>query len=133
MTRRPLAVTVIGWLFLVMGAATFVGGFVPLIRSMRGEGRAPPAHEWRDFAMATGLHVLAIVAGAGLLWRREWARWLTLGWMAMHVVLSFWHSASQVIVHGVMLAVLAYFLFRPGVTAWLRGKTELSRASLNEG
>lgn len=121
MTRRPVAVTVIGWLFLVMGAATFVGGFFPLVRSMRGEGRATPAQEWRDFAMATGLHVLAIVAGAGLLGRRNWARWLTLGWMGCHVVLSFWHSASQVIVHGVMLVVLAFFLFRPTVTAWFSG------------
>lgn len=121
MTRRPLAVTVIGWLFVIMGAVTFVGGFVPLVRSLRGAGRPTPAHEWRDFAMATGLHVLAIMAGAGLLWRRDWARWLTLGWMGSHVVLSFGHAASQVIVHGVMLAVLAYFLFRPAVTAWFRG------------
>ncbi len=121
MVQRPLAVTIIGWLFLIVGAATFVGGFVPLVRSMRGEGRATPAHEWRDFAMATALHALAIVAGVGLLWRKNWARWLTLGWMGCHVVLSFWHAASQVIVHGAMLAVLAFFLFRPAVTAWFRG------------
>jgi len=124
MTRRPLAVTVIGWFFLVVGAATLVVGFVPLVRSMRGEGRATPAHEWRDFAMATAVHLLAIVAGAGLLWRRGWARWLTLAWMGFLVVLSFWHSASQVIVHGVMLVVLAYFLFRPVVTAWFRGAAQ---------
>lgn len=126
MVLRPLAVTIIGWLFLIVGAATFVGGFVPLVRSMRGAGLETPAHEWRDFAMATTLHVLAIVAGAGLLWRRDWARWLTLAWMGCHVVLSFWHAASQGIVHGVMLVALAYFLFRPTVTAWFRGAGQLT-------
>ena len=52
---------------------------------------------------------------------RNWARWLLLIWIAYHVILSGVHSLSQLVVHGLLFAVVAYFLFRPRASAYFRG------------
>jgi hypothetical protein len=62
--------------------------------------------------------VLAIFGGAFLLGGANWARWLCLGWMACHVLISAFHSLAEVAVHGLIFAVLLYFLLRPSVTAY---------------
>jgi hypothetical protein len=48
-----------------------------------------------------------------LLKGRNWARWLMLGWLAFHVVVSAFHSLSDCIAHVVLLLVVAYFLLTP--------------------
>jgi hypothetical protein len=57
--------------------------------------------------------VLAVVAGVFLLKGRNWARWLMLGWLALHIVLSAFHSLSICIAHVVLLLVVGYFLLTP--------------------
>jgi len=52
---------------------------------------------------------------------RNWARWLLLIWIAYHVILSGVHSLFQLVVHGLLFAVIAYFLFRPRASAYFRG------------
>jgi len=51
----------------------------------------------------------------------NWARWLLLVWIAYHVLISAFHSLSQLITHGLLLAGVAYLLFRPAVSAHFRG------------
>ena len=43
----------------------------------------------------------AVVAGVFILFGRNWARWLAMAWIALHVVLSFFHSLTQVAIHCV--------------------------------
>ena len=46
---------------------------------------------------------------------RNWARWLAMAWIALHVVLGALHSTQQLLVHIVVFAVFAFVLFRrPG-------------------
>jgi hypothetical protein len=43
---------------------------------------------------------------------RNWARWLALVWMAFHVAISF-PVLRQVVIHSILLALIAWILFRP--------------------
>lgn len=70
-----------------------------------------------DVGRRGGLDLLRPMArgcgGVGLLRGCNWARWLSSGWMGYHVVLSAFHSLSQLVTHSVLLVVIAYALFRP--------------------
>ncbi len=51
----------------------------------------------------------------------NWARWLALAWIAYHVILSAFHTLSQLAIHCLLCAILANFLFRPTATRYFRG------------
>jgi len=106
MNKRPLSVAIIGWLYIAVGAITFAYEF----RS---------GHPFQyDMVWAELVRLIAIVSGVYLLRGRNWARWLALAWIAFHVVLSAFHSLSQVAIHGMFCAAIAYFLFRPQTTLY---------------
>ena len=116
MKKRPLSVTIIGWLFIAVGTIGFV--------YHANELRSP--HPFSDDLVWVCLvRLIAIVAGAFLLRGHNWARWLTLIWMAYHVVLSVFHSWSDVLTHSLILLVIAYFLLRPKVSAYFSRDTTL--------
>jgi hypothetical protein len=51
----------------------------------------------------------------------NWARWLLLVWIAYHVILSAFHSLSELVMHSLLFALVAYFLLRPQASAYFRG------------
>ena len=104
MKARPLAVTIIGLLYIVAGAA---GAVFHLI----GFKMQHPFQY--DIVWAELVNLVAIVSGAYMLRGCNWARWLALAWMAFHVILSAFHALPELAIHTLFLAVLAYFLFRP--------------------
>jgi hypothetical protein len=55
-----------------------------------------------------------------MLFRQNWARWLTAAWIGYHVYLSIYHAASELIIHALLFVVIAFFLFRPSSTAYFR-------------
>lgn len=105
--KRPLAVLIIGWLFIVVGLSST--GF----HLVQG-----PLDRWSFLIALVG--VAAIVGGIFLILGRGWARWLVLGWMAFHVVVSAFHSLQETIVHFVLLLVIAYFLLTPPASKYFR-------------
>jgi hypothetical protein len=110
MKNRPPSVTVISCLFIaagVVGLAYHAGEFTT----------RPPI----EYALVCFLRLLAILSGAFMLRGHNWARWLLLAWIAYHVVLSAFHSLSGLVTHGLLFAVVAYFLSRPRVSAYFRG------------
>jgi hypothetical protein len=60
------------------------------------------------------------VGGIFILRGANWARWLLLAWLCYHVVLSAFHSLSEMIIHGVLCAVIASLLFRRQATGYFR-------------
>ncbi|HSY80458.1 MAG TPA: hypothetical protein VK807_01785 [Gemmatimonadaceae bacterium] len=101
--KRPLAVTIIGWLLVVVGASGFVLHLY--------EGKPQHALEGENpWILATEL--VAVVGGAFLLRGKSWARWVVMAWMAFHVAISF-NSPRQLVIHGAIFVLFAYFLFRP--------------------
>jgi hypothetical protein len=106
---RPISVTILSLLMLVTGAAGFAYHFY----------QAKPWHAFpADLVTACLVSLLAVVCGIFLLRGSNWARWLTLAWMGFHVTLSALNSMQQTIVHGLLLLVFAYVLFRPAARAY---------------
>jgi hypothetical protein len=101
--KRPLAVTIIGWLLVVVG----VSGFVLHLYEAKPQHALEGENPW---ILATEL--VAIVGGAFLLRGKSWARWVVMAWMAFHVAISF-NSPRQLVIHGAIFVLFAYFLFRP--------------------
>jgi hypothetical protein len=66
------------------------------------------------------LRFLALVCGVCMLFRQNWARWLTAAWIGYHVYLSVHHKASELIIHALLFIVIVFFLFRPAGTAYFR-------------
>src|SRR5262245_19093987 len=111
MNKRPHTVTVIGCILLVAG----VIGLAYHITELN-----PQRPFESDAIWVLLVRLLAIVGGLFLLRGHDWARWLLLIWMAYHVILSAFHSMFELIMHFLLFAVIAFFLFRLHVSAYFR-------------
>lgn len=107
---RPWRITFIAWLFIVVGLAD-IGFSLPVVR-----------HEQfhTDALWPIGLGAVAIVCGFLLLRGKNWSRWLAVAWLAFHVVVASLGSMGKFAVHGLLLAVIAYFLFNQEAAAFFR-------------
>ncbi|HET8964664.1 MAG TPA: hypothetical protein VFN20_00520 [Candidatus Acidoferrum sp.] len=105
--KRPWAVTILGLLFIVAGTAGLL---------------YHAANERTTWALTliSLIRIAAIVGGIFLLLGHSWARWLLVAWLAFHVVVSAFHSVGQVAAHAVLLAVVAYFLFKDRAANYFR-------------
>jgi len=112
MHKRPHSVTVISGLFL----ATGVVGLAYHLTEFKSQGPFQYELVWVCL-----VRLLAIICAVFMLRAGNWARWLLVIWIAYHVVLSAFHSPAELIIHSVLLAVVAYFLFRPSASAYFRG------------
>ena len=115
MNRRPVSVTIVGWLFIAAG----VIGIVYHASEIRLD------HPFEaDLLLALAVRLLAVVGGAFLLRGANWARWLLIAWMVYHVALSAFHTPPGVVMHAVLLATIAYVLCRPQASQYFRGMKE---------
>jgi hypothetical protein len=111
---RPLSVTLAAWLFIVVGAGGILKDVLPLLgpdradafRGLTGEGPLGLTLIW-------GIRLLAVVGGAFVLRGQNWARWLLVAWMVLHVGISLLHSPPEAAMHVVIFAGLTFLLFRP--------------------
>jgi hypothetical protein len=111
-SKRPLPVTVISCLFLVAG----VIGIAYHATEFKTHG--PFQY---DLILVCVVRLVAVICAVFMLRASNWARWLLIIWLAYHVILSAFHSTSELIIHSLLLAVIAYFLFRPAASAYFRG------------
>jgi hypothetical protein len=109
--HRPIAVTVIAWIFLASGLI----GLVYHAKDFNSKGPVQ-----FDLVSVSLVRLLAVIGAVFLLRGRNWARWLLVLWLAYHVGLSTLHSTSQTVMHALLLAVIAAFLFRPPASAYFR-------------
>jgi hypothetical protein len=113
MNRRPIAVTILGCILI----ATGVAGLAFHATDFK------PSHGFSsELVWVSLVRILAIVSGVFMLRGSNWARWLALAWIAFHVAISFLDSWQKVAVHGLIFALFAYLLLRPGSSAYFRGK-----------
>jgi hypothetical protein len=112
MKARPPEVTVVAWLFILVGVVATAYHASELWT------QHPPD---RDLVWVIPVRLLALVGGVFLLRGRNWARWLLIVWLAFHVGLSALHSASEAVVHGVLLGLVVIALTRPAASAYVRG------------
>jgi hypothetical protein len=91
MKKRPLAVTILSWLLIVVGLVGLV------YHAQELDLRQPFQND--------------------TVWV-ELVRVLAMAWIAFHVVISIFHSWSQVAMHALILLVFAFFLFRPAANRY---------------
>ncbi len=108
---RPITVTVLGLIYILVGAGGFVAHF--------GELRSGNVVTFDGIGIES-LEVMAIVAGAFLIQARNWARWLAIAWMAFHVAISVINSWSEVAIHAAFLILIAWLLFRRDAVIYFR-------------
>ena len=107
--KRPLSVTILACIFLLVGTAGFVFHFRELLPLQR------------DAVIVELTELLAVVAGAFMLRGHDWARWLALAWMAFHVAVSFADPIRKLGMHVLIFAVIAWILLRPASGRYFRG------------
>src|SRR5574341_1348275 len=108
MKKRPLEVTIVGWLFIVAGASGFVYHII-----------GPEAFDLEHILVLV-VRLLAIVGGASVLFGQNWARWLLICWIGYHVILSFWHSTSEIAAHIVLLLATTFALLNSRASVYFR-------------
>jgi hypothetical protein len=112
MNKRPHSVTAISFVFVAAGV---IGLAYHLT-----EFKAWHPFDY-DVLWVCLVRVIAVVCGVCMLRGSNWARWLTVVWIAYHAILSGFHSLDELAVHSVLLIVIAYVLFRPEATKYFRG------------
>lgn len=116
MRKRPLTVSIIGCLFIATGAI----GLVYHLSDFKIAKLFQSEIVWVSL-----VRLLAIVSGIFMLFGKNWARWLALAWITFHVVISFFHSWPQVVVHGLLFVVIAYCLYRPEGRAYFNRRQDM--------
>ena len=106
--KRPIAVMIVVAVYLLVGIMGFVYHFNELTA---GHG---------DAVTIELTELLAVVSGVGLMLRRNWARWLALGWVVFHVVISLFHPLRELLIHAALCVLIAWLLFRPGTARWFK-------------
>jgi hypothetical protein len=116
MKKRPLPVTLLSLLIAAAGAV----GFAYHLNELNWH------HPFQnDVLLVELVRLIAIVSGVYMLRGSNWARWLALGWIGFHVVVSAFHSLPQFAFHGVLFAVFAYSLFRRQATEYFCPESRL--------
>jgi len=114
--RRPVSITIIAWLFILVGAAGLLNDLWPLVTANAARQLAKlKADGLADLGPAWTSRLLAIVGGIGLLRGANAARWLLAAWMAFHIVLGALHSWGRFVTHVAFFVPILYLLFRRSV------------------
>lgn len=114
--KRPLSVTILSCVYIVVGA----GGFAAHFSELWSRGAFQYDALWVEL-----VEVFAILCGAFLLLGHNWARWLALAWIAFHVILSAFHALREFAIHALFCVVIAWILFRPvAARSFRRTRTE---------
>ena len=107
MNKRPITVTILACALIAAGAV----GLAYHLKDFNAPGAA-----LLELILIAFVRLLAIVSGAFMLRGQDWARWLALAWIALHVGLSFLNSLREVAIHAAIFALFAWLLLRP--EAW---------------
>jgi hypothetical protein len=102
--KRPLSVTIVGWFFIVAGAV----GFAYHLSEVSVHDPFSDDSLWILL-----IRLLAVVGGVLCLRGLNAGRWLLVAWMAYHVVLSYFHTFSELAMHAALLVVIVVALFYP--------------------
>lgn len=108
--KRPLAITIIGWLFIIAGVT----------------GIIYHASEWSTIGIqqetiwALFVRVSAILGGIFTLKGSSVARWVLVIWVVYHVVLSYFHSTAELITHLVVTVLVLLGLFNSKANQYFR-------------
>jgi phosphate/sulfate permease len=132
MEKRPLSLTIIGWLLVVTGlfglySSLTIGSNEVAMRMIEDMGVSLRFHQ----ALGIVGCIIALACAYGVFKGLPWSRVLYVCWGVISLVIGVFTSPipSALIVGAIVLAVFAYFLFRPAADRWFAAKgLQLQRA-----
>ena len=116
MKARPLLITILGWMLIVVGVLEFAEHAAAIRWPLTAEAVGVPLFE-----------LVILACGVFLLRGQNWARWVAVAWVGFHVIVSSLHSAMAGILHGLIFVAFAWLMFRPEVNAWFRAEKPAAR------
>jgi hypothetical protein len=108
--KRPIAVTVLGCLFILVGCTG-------LVYHLSRRPLEP------HIVLVSLVRAAAVVGGVALLYGKNWARWLLIAWMGFHVGISALHSWGEVLFHLAVFGVIGLALQMRPVSKFLDRET----------
>lgn len=114
--QRPIAITVVSCLVIIAGIFGLARGFANATTLW------PPE---QDLIWVVVVDAIGIAGGIFMLRRQNWARWLTLAWIASHVAIVSVYMRKEILPHAIIFALVAYLMFRADVRAYFRRDTEV--------
>lgn len=121
MNKRPLSVTIVAWFIIVTSLFSLLSvlamGSNPQVAQMLAESPLPASvHQVIGIVGA----LISLICGYGMLKGFDWARILYIGAAAAGLLFNLVTvpMASILVLGVLMLAVIAFFLYRPAANAW---------------
>jgi ABC-type branched-subunit amino acid transport system permease subunit len=114
--KRPLAITLISWVFILAGGVGIVYHFDEVNLT------DPFAN---DAVWLMLLRTLAILGGILTLRGSNVGRWLLVFWIAYHVGISFFHPLSEFVIHLIFFVLTVVVLFLPKWAVFFRRESRL--------
>lgn len=111
---RPLAITGVSWLYIVVGAVAFVYHSPELW----------PPHG--DAILVECVELIGVTAGVFMLRGHDWARWLALAWAVFHVAITAFPPFHGLAAHVLVAAGIAWILLRSDAQQYFRGRAGAS-------
>src|SRR5262245_37560540 len=108
MRKRPLSITIISWILIVMGSIALVAGLLPNRNVTAAQRIGELSSHWYIHLS----RIVEVVCGVFMLYGRNWARWLLVAWLVFHVYVGALHSPVQLVMHSLLFVVGLFFLFR---------------------
>lgn len=114
MKKFPLPILIVAILLMIAGV---VGFFYHL------QDFADANQNTTTIILVELLRIFAIIAGVLLLRANNKGKWLAIGWVLLHVVISAFNSVEQTIMHIGVMVVVCVLLFLPVSAKYFENKS----------
>jgi len=118
MNKRPLSVTIICWIHILLGSLLFLG---TLLRLLQPDSRQIILQHIGYFLITRTPPILSIICGVFMLLGRNWARRLFFIWFAMAAISIVSFQPWNIWKPTLLFVISIYFLFRQPATDYFRG------------
>ncbi|MGH9450425.1 MAG: hypothetical protein ACRD11_07760 [Terriglobia bacterium] len=99
--KRPVTVLIIACLYIAVGVLAFGYHFRELQTLQK------------DSVWVEGTELVALACGVFLLRGQNWARWVAVAWIALHMIVSALNAFHGIVVHSALFVLIVWLLFRP--------------------
>ena len=131
MKTRPVSVSVIGWLLIVMGGLSFFSILLTINNPMVHEAMSGNPLPIPILYTVSFLNILVMIAsGIGILKGYNWARWLYVIWNTFEFFVGFTtFPVKRMMLPGlVVFLIIVFFLFSPPVNAFFASAKKPDKA-----
>ena len=136
MEKRPVSLTIIAWLLIVLSVLGLIGVFAmssnPVVAAKLAEMHMPLALVQAWSAIGT---VVNLICAYGILKGQPWSRVLYVVWGVIGIVVGFYITPQKVsiLISLVILVIFAAFLFSSAANVWFQARGLMLRRETMPG